>query len=139
MKAVIPSAARELLSSVRGWFLSREARSLVAALLGMTTSLTAQSLDEARDSLRIGKYQEGIALLRKVPANDSEWVDAQRELARAYATIGRYDDAESVARLAAARPGAVAANTLGEVLLLRGKRAAAESAFVRARAEHAPD
>ncbi|HVX38620.1 MAG TPA: tetratricopeptide repeat protein, partial [Gemmatimonadaceae bacterium] len=66
--------------------------------------------------------------------------DAQRDLARTYATVGKYDDAERVARRAAATPqGKELWNTLGEVLMTRGRRAAAESAFVRARAEHASD
>ena len=39
----------------------------------------------------------------------------------------------------AAKGGDALWNTLGEVLLMRGKRAPAESAFVRAGAEHAPD
>ncbi|HEY9226289.1 MAG TPA: tetratricopeptide repeat protein, partial [Gemmatimonadaceae bacterium] len=87
-----------------------------------------------------GKYQEAISILSKVPAADSQWVDAQRYLARTYATTGKYDDAELAARRATTAKGGNAAwNTLGEVLLLRGKRAPAESAFVRAKAEHAPD
>ena len=66
-------------------------------------------------------------------------MDAQKELARAYATIGKYDEAENAARRAtAAKNGGALWNAFGEVLLLRGKRAAAESAFVRAGAG-APD
>jgi tetratricopeptide (TPR) repeat protein len=112
---------------------------LVAALIA-AAPLHGQGVDDARDSARAGKYQAAIALLTRTAPADSEWVDAQRELARVYATVGRYDDAESIARRAtAARRGAAVWNTLGEVLLMRGKRALAESAFVRAGAEHAPD
>src|SRR5205085_4841326 len=54
--------------------------------------------------------------------------------------IGKYDEAENVARRGtAAKGGSGLWNTLGEVLVLRGKRAPAESAFVRAGAEHAAD
>ena len=54
--------------------------------------------------------------------------------------IGRYDDADRVGRQAAAAPGGVVVlNTLGESILARGKRAAAESMFVRAVATGAPD
>jgi len=103
------------------------------------TPIAAQ-LDDARDSLRAGRYQAAITLLSKVPASDSEWARAQRELVRAYATVGRYDDAENTARRATgAKNGAELWNTLGDVLLLRGKRAPAESAFVRAGATHASD
>ena len=60
-------------------------------------------------------------------------LEAQEHLIRAYATTGKYDEAEAAARRAATSPrGKDLWNTLGEVLLLRGKRAPAESAFVRA-------
>ncbi len=89
--------------------------------------------DDGHDALRSGKYQEAIALLAKVPASDSDWMNAQKDLVRAYATTGKYDEAENVARRATvAKNGVAMWNTFGEVLLLRGKRAAAESAFVRA-------
>ena len=97
-------------------------------------------MDAGRDSLRLGKYKDAIAILSKVPASDSDWIDAQKYLVQAQATIGRYDDAELTARkAAAAKGGAELWNTLGEVLAARGKRAAAETAFVRASAEHASD
>ncbi|MDB4877613.1 MAG: hypothetical protein JWM41_4059 [Gemmatimonadetes bacterium] len=115
---------------------------LVAAL-GMTLvagTLAAQDADAGRDALRTGKYQAAIAILSKVPASDSEWFGAQLDLVHAYATIGKYDDAENTARRAtAAKGGSELWNTLGEVLLLRGKRAPAESAFVRAGIAHASD
>jgi tetratricopeptide (TPR) repeat protein len=104
-------------------------------------SAPAVAQDDGHDLLRTGKYQEAIALLAKVPASDSDWMNAQKDLVRAYATIGKYDEAENLARRATAAQsgggaksgGGVAMwNTFGEVLLLRGKRAAAESAFVRA-------
>jgi len=95
---------------------------------------------DGHDALRTGKYQEAIALLSKVPPIDSDWVSAQRDLVRAYSMIGRYDDAENTARRAVSgRGGKDLWNTLGEVLLVRGKRAPAESAFVRAGTEHASD
>ena len=103
-------------------------------------SAQAQDIDEGREALRTGKYQEAIAQLLKVPATDTQWVDAQRYLVRAYATIGKYDEAEAAARRGTAAKGGNALwNTLGELLVVRGKRAPAESAFVRAAAEHAPD
>ena len=61
-------------------------------------SAQAQDIDEGREALRTGKYQEAIAQLLKVPATDTQWVDAQRYLVRAYATIGKYDEAEAAAR-----------------------------------------
>jgi len=89
---------------------------------------------DGHDLLQSGKYQEAIAALKKVPASDSDWAASQRDLVRAYAAIGKYDEAEAAGRLAAASTkGAIVWNPLGEVLITRGKRAAAESAFIRAR------
>jgi cellulose synthase operon protein C len=100
----------------------------------------AQDVSDGRDSLHAGRYKEAIAILSKVPARDSGWMDAQRYLARANATVGKYDEAEAVAkRASAAKNGVEMANTLGEILLLRGKRAAAESVFVRADTDPATD
>jgi tetratricopeptide (TPR) repeat protein len=116
------------------------ALTVTAALSVFRAPLSAQDIDAGRDALKTGKYQEAIAILSKVPASDSQWIGAQRDLVHAYATIGKYDEAELAARRASAgKNGAQMSNTLGEVLLLRGKRASAESAFVRAGAEHAED
>ena len=112
---------------------------LISAISGMGLVVLASgssfAQDDGHELLRSGKYQEAISLLAKVPASDSDWMNAQKDLARAYATIGKYDEAENVGRRAtAARNGVAMWSTYGEVLLLRGKRAAAESAFVRAAA-----
>jgi tetratricopeptide (TPR) repeat protein len=112
----------------------------LAALLAVPAFAVAQDVDEGRERLRTGKYQEAITILSKVPASSEDYAAAQRDLARAYATIGKYDDAELTARKATTgKGGAILWNTLGEVLLTRGKLAAAESAFTKARTEHAPD
>ena len=120
--------------------MSRRVQLIATASLcaGLAAAAPLAAQDDARDALRAGKYQEAIALLQKVPASDSEWASAQRDLARAYATIGKYDEAENTARrAAAARNGAGLWNPLGEILMLRGRREAAESAFVRA--QRGPD
>jgi len=113
---------------------------LAALLLLPATRVVAQGVDEGRDRLRTGKYQEAITILSKVPASSEDYIPAQRALARAYATVGKYDEAELTARKATtSKGGAQLWNTLGEVLLTRGKLAAAESAFTRAKTEHASD
>ena len=102
--------------------------------------LSAQDVEAGRDSLRVGRYQAAISILLKVPATDTQWVEVQRDLAHAYNAIGRYDDSEAALRHAVvAKGGDQLWNTLGETVLLRGRRAAAESAFVRAMAVHASD
>jgi tetratricopeptide (TPR) repeat protein len=119
------------------------ARLAFVALLPLPVSLSpllAQGVDDGRDAYRTGKYSEAIATLSKISPNDSDWVEAQRLLVRALATTGKYDEAELTARRGtAARGGDGLWNSLGEVLLLRGKRAPAESAFVKAVAAHASD
>jgi tetratricopeptide (TPR) repeat protein len=103
-----------------------------ALALLMPRSMAAQ--DDGHDLFRAGKYQQAIAALNKVPASDSDWAASQRDLVRAYAAIGKYDEAEAAGRRAVLSPkGGIVWNPLGEALITRGKRAAAESAFVRAR------
>ena len=59
---------------------------------------------------------------------------------RALERIGKYEEAEAAGRKGGATAGGSAmANTLGVVLLDRGKIIAAESAFVRGATGHAPD
>ena len=115
-------------------------RVALLASIAFIGPLTLSAQDDGHDALRSGKYQDAITMLSKVPPTDSDWIAAQRDLIRAYATIGKYDDAENVARRGvAAKGGNNLWNALGEVLLTRGKRAAAESAFVRAGADRASD
>src|SRR5262245_48747426 len=119
---------------------ARRQSALALASLLFALPAFAQDIDEGREALRTGKYAEAITILGKVPPTDSQWIDAQRSLVRAYATIGKYDEAEAAARRGtAAKGGSALWNTLGEVLLVRGKRAPAESASVRARSARAPD
>ena len=114
--------------------------SAVGALLVAAPLLAAQKVGQARDSIHAGAYQAAIGILGSVRRGDSSWVEAQRLLARTQALLGRYDDAEHTARDAIDGPGGKELlNTLGEVMLARGRRAAAESLFVRAAAQGASD
>ncbi len=63
---------------------------------------------------------------------------AGEQTIRALVEVGRYAEAEAAARSAAAASPA-ALNTLGEVLMLRGKRDEAEGAYRSAIAANAPD
>jgi tetratricopeptide (TPR) repeat protein len=109
-------------------------------VLCAAASLAAQSVDDATDKLRGGKYQEAAAAFAKIPATDSEWATAQRLLVRSLTAVGKYDEAESAARRATtSAKGGQLWNSLGEVLRARGKNAEAEQAFVRAGTSHASD
>jgi tetratricopeptide (TPR) repeat protein len=113
---------------------------LTAAGLLAASTAPAQSLDGARDSIRAGRFDAAISLLARIPRRDSNWVDAQRTLVRTLALVGRYDDAERTARDATGGPdGREFYTALGRVLVARGNRAAAESAFVHAAAAGASD
>lgn len=86
----------------------------------------------AEESLRRGAYDDArTAAARALAQNPSDGA-ALRSLLRALTITGAYAAAESVA-LAATGRGVVAGFVpLGEVYLLRGRSAAAESAFVQA-------
>src|SRR4051812_23729942 len=87
-----------------------------------------------------GQYANAILVLQAMPQGDSAWVAAQPMLVRALALVGRYDEAERAGREAAGGPGGkLILNTLGETVLIRGKRAAAESLFTRAIEQKASD
>ena len=100
-----------------------------------------RTVPDARLAIATGRYTEAIAFLEKVPRSDSAWMDAQVDLARTLALLSRYDDAERIARAAAAHPqqGRDALPVLGEVLSARGKLDAADSAFTGAVTQQASD
>ena len=97
-------------------------------------------LGDPESLFRTGQYKSAAEVLAALPRSDSGWLAVQPMYVRALTMIGRYDDAERVGREAIAmRGGALVLNTLGESMLERGKRAAAESMFVRAVEAHAAD
>lgn len=116
---------------------------LLATLLVLAMPAGAQSnsayqdavakFGDAQSLFNSGQYKNAITVMMALPKSDSSWMSTQPMLIRALAIIGRYDDAERVGSEAAAMAnGKVVFNTLGETLLERGKRAAAESMFVKA-------
>ncbi|HSG09208.1 MAG TPA: tetratricopeptide repeat protein [Longimicrobiales bacterium] len=112
---------------------------LTGALISLTTAaplaVGAQTLAEARSSLRAGEYDDAASAYRRLLRQDGTALEARRGLVEALAFQGRYEDAEGVARQA---PDALA-NALGEVLLLRGKLDEAEAAFRRGAEAPGPD
>jgi tetratricopeptide (TPR) repeat protein len=93
------------------------------------TSL-AQSTAEARVALRTGAYEDAVRGFTRVLDNEPGALEARKGLVKALLALGRYAEAESLARGA---PNALsAANLLGEVLVLRGQTTQAEAAFRQA-------
>jgi tetratricopeptide (TPR) repeat protein len=101
----------------------------------------AARLRQAIEAYRTGKYSEAIKLYGDLAAKPTATVAAKRGLVRALAEVGRYDEAETAARrfVGAAADGAQLQSTLGSVLVARGKRGDAETAFRAAVAAPASD
>ena len=106
------------------------------------------ALARAATALHTGKYEDAIAAYSALASREATAVAATRGLMRALAEVGRYDDAEqAAARLpkrgegGATDPASTAAiaNTLGEILLARGRVSEAEAQFRHARQGRAPD
>ncbi len=116
------------------------ALALSAAILAPRSATAQLTGTDPVALVRAGHYDAAIKALSAVPRSDAGWTDAQKWLAITYQIVGKYDDAERVARAALATPkGKDVVNTLGEILMTRGKRAEAESVFVHAVAAHATD
>jgi len=113
---------------------------LMLVLGAPCTALRGQSVDDATQLLRTGKYAEAAAAFSRVPQSDDDWMTAQRGLVRSLVAVGRYDEAEAAARKATTAPkGKELWTTLGEVLHTRGRNADAEQAFEHARSTRASD
>ena len=102
----------------------------------------SQDIASAETALRTGKYEDAVrAFTALAERDDTASVRARRGLVLALAEIGRYADAEAAARRFATPDarGRELANSLGEVLVARGKLGEAEQAFRRAMTERAAD
>ncbi len=91
-------------------------------------AVTSGPVASARAALDAGRYDDAIARFSALAGGRSPSVAARRGWVRALVEVGRYADAEAAARAGAAATTELQ-NTLGEVLVLRGKRAEAERAF----------
>ena len=98
---------------------------------------------EAAAALRAGRYEPAIGALERLAARTdappAERAASRRLLLRALVEVGRYDDAERLARQYVAADGAAVATAAGEVFAARGKDADAEPLFRQAAAGGAPD
>ena len=101
----------------------------------------SQVVPTAEQAYRRGDYEDAANLLERIAMSDSASSRVRRTYVRALGMVGRYADAEAAARRFAV-PGPIGkelANTLGEILVLRGSIAEAEGAFSRAMTEKASD
>ncbi|MBX6362478.1 MAG: tetratricopeptide repeat protein [Gemmatimonadetes bacterium] len=119
----------------------RRARAVVAVggawLLVLGAALVqpacGRQAPDGEAALRAGRYEEAIRALSGAVQGDPANVAARRELARALAAVGRYDEAETaVGGPTGASASTALANVLGEILVARGRTADAEQAFRRA-------
>ena len=92
-------------------------------------SLQAQTLAEARESLQAGEYEDAARALRTILTDDPSSHEARRDLIQALFFTGEYEASELLAREAPVPIGF--ANTLGEILVTRGKLDEAATAFQR--------
>lgn len=119
----------------------RRALAATASALALATGAAAAQPTDAEAALRAGKYEAAIAAYRRdTEARPRDFV-ARRGLARALSEVGRYAEAEDVVRaFQASAPGSAELwTTLGDVLVLRGRSAEAEPAYLKAIAGRARD
>jgi len=104
---------------------------------GGAAQASAQSVTEGLRALRSGEYRNAARIFRSVLRTHPTDGGARRGLALALAAVGRYDQAEAVAREAAGSPAV--ARVLGRVLELRGRLDEAQAAYRAAITGDAPD
>jgi len=114
-------------------------RSLAGSLLVwcvVVPCASAQDVDAARRAYLAGQYEEAAKRYEALAVRRPATAAPARGLARALADVGRYDEAfAAIERFQKAAPASASAElsrTLGELLTMVGRTAAAESAFTRA-------
>ena len=103
-------------------------------LLLLSGPLQAQQYAAPEQMLRTGKYELAIAAYKKLAEAEPPPAAALKGLAKSLMEVGRYEEAET-----AARRSPQLANTLGEILYLRGRWLEAEQAYKEAVARKTPD
>ncbi|HUF30084.1 MAG TPA: hypothetical protein VMM77_05405 [Gemmatimonadaceae bacterium] len=127
----------------------RRGRTILTAMAGAVlaapmSACAAQSPDTLREraatALRTGKYEEARSMYAGLADRADATTADRRGLLTVLTETGAYDDAEQRARaFAGSADSAAMLVPLGDVLLLRGKRAQAEDAFRRGLAAGTPD
>src|SRR5918994_23754 len=113
----------------------------LALFAASSASVHVVDAQDAAAALRSGDYETAIARFTARSREQAASADAHRALARVLAEVGRYREAEEVARGFVARSPRSPElwNTLGELFYLSGRLDDAESAFEKAIAGHAAD
>ena len=110
---------------------------IVAAQAGcLTGDANGQDVDQARDALRSGSYQDASEAFRSLLAADASALEARVGLMESLVSTGQYEEAVEVGR-AAPDPAAVA-NATGEALLHVGRLDEAQAAFEQAAESDGP-
>jgi tetratricopeptide (TPR) repeat protein len=123
----------------------RRALPALAVVLGLVVagggSISTVAQDDPRGPLRTGDYHGALAAYAAEAAKDPRGAPVHRAWMRTLAEVGRYAEAEEVARGFVARsPRSVELEAaLGEVLQARGRLAEAEAAFEKAITGRASD
>lgn len=122
-------------------FLTAMAGALIAAPMSACDAQPPDTLRErAASALRTGKYEEARSMYQGLAGRADATTADRIGLLAVLTETGEYDAAEQRAREFVASPDSAAMLVpLGDVLLLRGKRAEAESAFRRGLDAGTPD
>ncbi|MFC1660431.1 tetratricopeptide repeat protein, partial [Gemmatimonadota bacterium] len=109
------------------------AAGMIGILLALPGPARSQTLSEALDQLRSGRYEEALPLLQRLSRGESGPPAVRRALARALLEVGRYEDA----RAAVTGDGGEAVsleveNVLGEAHFAVGRIREAEESFRKA-------
>lgn len=103
----------------------------VASLAAFPPDGGAQSLRDARDAERGGRYEEALGAYRGLMRRGEAYPEADRGRVRTLLEVGRYGEAADVARASAAgHPGSAELHRLlGDALARRGRLEDAEAAY----------
>ncbi len=107
----------------------------------LSPDLLYAQLEGPRADLLRGNYEDAVNGFRRAIRTDESSVEAVRGMVAALGEVGRYEEAEEVAReFASENPGSVElSNSLGEMLVMQGRYPQAMEEFERALSGAASD
>jgi len=107
---------------------------VLLVFLTLAAPIGGQETQDALTAFRTGQYDDAISMFSRAVRREPTSVAAARGLVAALCEVGRYEDAQEAAERFSQRNlnSNELANSLGEVLYVRGDRAGAEAAYTRA-------